>query len=93
MHVCNPSNFDFSDTLDVWSFGQYFNGVIGGTVQYNGFYTYTIDNICNTLTDPNNGEPLDRYAIMTQQIYGGGCFNIEYEGFLDSSLSVHTPNA
>ncbi len=93
MHVCNPATFDFDDELLVWSFGSYFNYMIGSTCQNNGFYSYTLDNICATLTDPLNGDPLERYSIMAQQVYGTtGCISVDYDYFLDI-ISVEVPNA
>ncbi len=96
MNICDPAEFDFDNQLDLWSFGSYFAGVVAGTVQYNDISSYTIDDICDTLTDPLKGDPLDRYAIVTQEIYGGGCTSsdsISYDSFLrdisDPQLSSH----
>lgn len=92
MNVCDASSFDFDDQLQVWYFGSYFSIVVGNTIQSNGFYSYTMDDICNTLTDPLNGNPLERYSIMTQQIYGTTeCIEVDYNRFLDL-ITIQEPN-
>ncbi len=89
MLVCDPNAIE--DELDVWTFGHYFNSVIGSVVQYNGFDRYTIEDICETLTDPLGGDPLDRYATMTFEVKGGSCSRTEYENVV-TVLSHENPN-
>ncbi len=57
---------DIADDLNRWSFGSFLVGVTGGTVQYNEFDAYTIEDVCETMTDPRNGDTgLDAYPIVS----------------------------
>jgi len=77
---------DGNKTMDVKSFIGLLIDNLAGVVQYNGRYEEDIFSICETMTDENIGEPINRLATVNGRLLGSNkekCLNHTYESFLD----------
>ena len=94
--LCSPlSN---SNSLDVASLFEYLAGNFAGIIQYNGFYSLDLNDLCNTMTNTALGDPLARYAAVNDlllNLYGASCTDFTYASWIDylSETSWDSPSA
>ncbi|XP_018564985.1 putative serine protease F56F10.1 [Anoplophora glabripennis] len=79
-NLCEPiEDFDV-DGLDVENFYVSLAYVFASIAQYNGFGNYTIDDMCNILTDQSVGKEIVRLANVAKLGYGSGCISYNIAG-------------
>ena len=57
-----------------------------GIIQYNGFYSVDLNDLCNVMTDTSLGDPLARYAAVNDlllNVYGASCSDVTYASWID----------
>jgi len=82
--LCSP--LDKNNKNDVSSLFEYMAGNFAGIIQYNGFYSVDLNDLCNIMTDTSLGDPLARYAAVNTRLlslFGGSCADFTYASWID----------
>jgi len=94
--LCSPLSNTNSE--DVASLFEYMAGNFAGIIQYNGFYSLDLNDLCNVMTNTALGDPLARYAAVNDlllNLYGASCTDSTYASWIDylSETSWDSPSA
>lgn len=78
-NLCEPLEQYDIDHYSVANFYNLLVDVFAVVAQYNGLLEVTIDDLCNILTDENEGKEIIRLANIVKLIYGTSCASYNYE--------------